>query len=324
MAALGDEFSYIQDRYSREGYLRNPEPTALARCFRRASSTYRLDEGLKARTWLQLTMTRAVIPRRIAGLGRSARGANPSSPSRSASACEAISTSRPTAWPAQPTGCTQTGTDPAGATSPTCDHPASRDRRARAVGHWRATVAAPCLARPDPRRDRRLLGRAARCLSRRGLSRATRPCGGTRRNRRAGRGGAADPLRTRLRGQSDNGDAASTGARRTPYPFELDLTVAFVGANIVPATAGLTAPDHFAIASPPATHPDIPTHRRTRWAAQLADDRSPRRSFIAAVCRCPKPSAWDGFSSRTRRRSAPSPVPESAGRGSTARCRAAR
>ncbi|MGH6905712.1 MAG: hypothetical protein ACREIR_23585, partial [Geminicoccaceae bacterium] len=42
-------------------------------------------------------------------------------------------------------------------------------------------------------------------------------------------------------------------------PFELDLTVTHVSANLVPATAGLTSLDHVAIDSPPRDHPELPT-----------------------------------------------------------------
>ena len=42
-------------------------------------------------------------------------------------------------------------------------------------------------------------------------------------------------------------------------PFELDLTVTYVSANLVPATAGLTALDHVAIDSPPPDHLELPT-----------------------------------------------------------------
>ena len=42
-------------------------------------------------------------------------------------------------------------------------------------------------------------------------------------------------------------------------PFELDLTVTHVSANLVPATAGLTSLDHVAIDSPPPDHPELPT-----------------------------------------------------------------
>jgi hypothetical protein len=55
MAALGDELSYIQDRYAREGYLETlTQRRSLAEFARLVD--YQLDEGLNARTHLHLTV----------------------------------------------------------------------------------------------------------------------------------------------------------------------------------------------------------------------------------------------------------------------------
>ena len=55
MAALGDEFSYVQDRYAREGYLETLSQRRSLAEFARLVD-YQLDEGLSPRTWLQLTV----------------------------------------------------------------------------------------------------------------------------------------------------------------------------------------------------------------------------------------------------------------------------
>ena len=55
MAALGDELSYVQDRYAREGYLETLSQRRSLAEFARLVD-YQLDEGLSPRTWLQLTV----------------------------------------------------------------------------------------------------------------------------------------------------------------------------------------------------------------------------------------------------------------------------
>jgi hypothetical protein len=58
LAALGDEFSYIQDRYSREGYL---ETASQRRSLRHLTQLvdYRIHDGLAAKTFLDLTVNAA-------------------------------------------------------------------------------------------------------------------------------------------------------------------------------------------------------------------------------------------------------------------------
>ena len=58
MAALGDELSYVQDRYAREGYLETLSQRRSLAEFARLVD-YQLDEGLSPRTWLQLTVQRS-------------------------------------------------------------------------------------------------------------------------------------------------------------------------------------------------------------------------------------------------------------------------
>ena len=67
--------------------------------------------------------------------------------------------------------------------------------------------------------------------------------------------------------------------------FELDLTATFVGANLVPATAGLTARDHFAIDSPPSTHREIPltVERAGPYVAADPSRNDPAPPHLAAL-----------------------------------------
>lgn len=58
MAALGDEFSYIQDRYAREAYLESATQRRSIRHHARLID-YAIDEGLSASTFLDLTVNEA-------------------------------------------------------------------------------------------------------------------------------------------------------------------------------------------------------------------------------------------------------------------------
>jgi hypothetical protein len=256
MAALGDEFSYIQDRYSREGYLETLSQRRSLAAFA-GLVDYQLDEGLSPRTWLQLMVDSGgvEVPAGVrawadlegmppqafeVGTGlRSYRDLPAEGLEQASYWLHALWNDMPAHVPDAAVPCLEVGARElwlAGAPLVTATLPGTPDPAAVAsfwigrkllietrpkardapVRRWAVEIDEPVIVVPDP-----LL-----------LDGSGNPTTTTRIHWRA-----EDAL-----------------------PFELDLTSTFASANLVPATAGLTVRDHVAIATPPVPpHDQIPT-----------------------------------------------------------------
>ena len=255
MAALGDEFSYIQDRYSREAYLETLSQRRSLSAFAELVD-YQLDPGLSAQTTAQLTIDSGglFVP---AGVRFWAD------------------------LEGQPPIAFEVGTGLRGYR----DIPAASLEQER----WWVNAAWNDLAVHVPNPSEPCLPLGARELWVVGepLAAATLP--GTPDADAIARfwigrtvlietrpTDQADPIRRKLVVIDEpvevvadvlcplpNGDPTVVTRlhwrAEDALPFELDQTVAFVSGNLVPATAGLTVVEHVAIDSPPPGHPTLPT-----------------------------------------------------------------
>ena len=255
MAALGDEFGYIQDRYAREGYLETLSQRRSLAEFARLVD-YQLDEGLSARMWLQLTVDAGgvTVPAgaRVwadlegqtpiafeVGTGlRSYRDIPEAGLSQATYWLHALWNDLPAHVPDPTTPCLEVGA-----------------RELWVVGEPLALATLP--GTPDPEAVPGFwIGRK--------LLIETRP---TERDapRRRQLVGIDEPVAVVQDLLVTDGTGAPLTATRLHWraddalPFELDLTVTHVSANLVPATAGVTALDHVAIDSPPPAHPELAT-----------------------------------------------------------------
>ncbi|MEO0760300.1 MAG: hypothetical protein AAFZ09_00550, partial [Pseudomonadota bacterium] len=255
MAALGDEFSYVQDRYSREAYLETLSQRRSLAAFAELVD-YQLDPGLSASTLLRFTVDAGgvEVPAGLrawadveglapiafeTGSGLRAHRDIP------AEGLEAESLWLHAAWndmavhvPDPSTPCLGVGA-----------------RELWVLGEPLAAATLP--GAPDP-------AAIARFWIGRTLLIETRPEDRSEPRRRhavvidEAVEVVTDPLCL------DEDDNPITATRlhwrgEDALPFELDQTVAFVSANLMGATAGLTVVEHLAIDSPPTTHPEIPT-----------------------------------------------------------------
>ena len=257
MAALGDEVGYIQDRYAREGYLETLSQRRSLAEFARLVD-YQLDEGLSPRTWLQLTVDVAaggVTVLAGARIWADLEGQTPiafevGTGLRGYRDIPEAGLKQETFWlhalwndleahvPDPTTPCLEAGA-----------------RELWVVGEPLALATLP--GTPDPEAVPGFwIGRK--------LLIETRPS-------------ERDAPRRRYLVEIDElveivQDLLVTDAMGAPLtvtrlhwraedalPFELDLTVTHVSANLVPATAGLSALDHVAIDSPPPKHLELPT-----------------------------------------------------------------
>ena len=112
---------------------------------------------------------------------------------------------------------------------------------------------------------------------------------------------------------TDDGGDPTTATRlhwraEDALPFELDLTVTYVSANLVPATAGPYGARSRRDRQPAIGPSGAPDHGRAR---RPATTRMPARvpSSTAAACRSAPSSVSAGCTPWTRRRSAPSRCP---------------
>lgn len=261
MAALGDEFSYVQDRYAREGYLETLSQRRSLAEFARLLD-YQLDEGLSPRTWLQLTVQEAEEDEDVgvtvlagARVWADLEGQTPiafevGNGLRSYRDIPEAGLSQETYWlhplwndlpahvpdpttPCLPVGARELWVAEEPLTVDTL--PGAPDPEA-VPGFWigrKVLIETRPTERDAPRR--------------RYLVEIDEPVVVVE-----------DPLVT-----DEDGDPI-TATRlhwraEDALPFELDLTVTHISANLVPATAGLTALDHVAIDSPPPGHPELPT-----------------------------------------------------------------
>src|SRR5690606_18911402 len=255
MAALGDEFSYVQDRYAREGYLETLSQRRSLAEFARLVD-YQLDEGLSPRTWLQLTAEAGgVMVRAGARVWADLEGQTPiafeiGNGLRSYRDIPEAGLRQETWWlhadwndlaahvPDATTPCLEVGARElwvVGEPLRLDTLPGGSDPEA-VPGFW---IGRKLLieTRPDERDAPR----------RRYLVEVDQPVQVVQDLLFTDSGG--NPLTvTRLHWRAEDA-----------LPFELDLGVAHVSANLVPATAGLTALDHVAIDSPPPDHPELPT-----------------------------------------------------------------
>jgi hypothetical protein len=255
MAALGDELGYVQDRYAREGYLETLSQRRSLAEFTRLVD-YQIDEGLSPRTWLQLTVDAGGVEVPAgARVWADLEGQTPlpfevGNGLRGYRDIPEAGLSRDTYWlharwnelrahvPDPTTPCLEVGArelwvvgEPLAADT----LPGTPDPEA-VPGFW---IGRKVLieTRPDERDAPR----------RRHLVEIDQPVEVVQDLL------VTDPLGapltvTRLHWRAEDA-----------LPFELNLTATYVSANLVPATAGLTALDHVAIDSPPADHPELPT-----------------------------------------------------------------
>lgn len=254
-AALGDELSYVQDRYAREAWLETLSQRRSLAAFAELVG-YQLDAGLSARTWLHLTVAagglqvpagarvwaelegRAPVPFETGTGLRGYRDIPAAGLSLATWWLHAAWNDLPAHVPDPSAPCLQVGA-----------------RELWVVGEPLAAATLP--GTPDPQAIAAFwIGRT--------LLVETRPADRGAPVRRHPvvvdqpveviqdplcTDGVGNPLTvTRIHWRAEDA-----------LPFELDLTAARVTANLVPATAGLTAVDHVAIDSPPAGHPGIPT-----------------------------------------------------------------
>ena len=263
LAALGDELSYVQDRYAREGYLETLSQRRSLAEFARLVD-YQLDEGLSPRTWLQLTV------REDDGSADGGRGATVTAGARVWADLEGQT---PIAYEVGNGLRGYRDIPEAGLTQETFWlHSAWNDLEAHVpdpttpcleVGARELWVKGEPLTvdtlpgTPDPQA-------VPGFWIRRKLLIETRPSerDAPRRRHLVVIDEPVEVVQDLL--VTDEFGAPITVTRlhwraEDALPFELDLTATYVSANLVPATAGLTALDHVAIDSPPADHPEIPT-----------------------------------------------------------------
>ncbi|MDO6416123.1 baseplate J/gp47 family protein [Sphingomonas sp. BIUV-7] len=255
-AALGDEFSYIQDRHSREGYLETLSQRRSLAAFA-GLVDYQLDEGLSASTYLRLTVDigGVEVPAGLrawadpegmpaiafeVGTGlRSYRDIPAEGLERATYWLHALWNDMPAHVPDPALRCLEVGA-----------------RELWLVGE--PLVAATLPGTPDPAAVTRFwIGRK--------LLIETRPVARDAPQRRlivevdAPVEVVTDPLITDINGNPINTTRIHWRAEDA-LPFELDLASTFVSANLVPAAAGLTVRDHVAIGfPPPPPHDDLPT-----------------------------------------------------------------
>jgi hypothetical protein len=256
MAALGDELGYVQDRYAREGYLETLSQRRSLAEFARLVD-YQLDEGLSGRTWLQLTVDsggvtvlagarvwadlegRTPIPFEVGNGLRGYREIPEAELRQESYWLHSLWNDLQAHVPDLTTPCLEAGARElwvAGQPPLTVDTlPDTPDPEA-VPGFWigrKVLIETQPTERDAPRR--------------RHLVEIDEPVEVVQ-----------DLLVT-------DGDGAPTMATRLHWraedalPFQLDLTSTRVSANLVPATAGLSALDHVAIDSPPPEHPELPT-----------------------------------------------------------------
>lgn len=255
MAALGDEFSYIQDSYSRESYLETLSQRGSLAAFARLVD-YQLDTGLSASTWLHLTVDTGgvLVPAgaRVwadpegeapiafeAGTGlRSYRDIPAEGLSQEAYWLHALWNDMPAHVPDASEPCLAVGA-----------------RELWILGE--PLIAAALPGTPDPEAVERFwIGRT--------LLIETRPEDRDAPVRRAlveideAVDVALDQLQTDGLGNPQTVTRIHWRAEDA-LPFELDLTATHISANLVPATAGLTVIDHVAVDSSLPGHPDLPT-----------------------------------------------------------------
>ena len=255
MAALGDELSYVQDRYAREGYLETLNQRRSLAEFARLVD-YQLDEGLSARTWLLLTVDAGgVTVPAGARVWADLEGQTPiafevGTGLRSYRDIPAAGLSQETWW------LHELWNDlPAHVPDPTTPCLEVGARELWVVGEPLALATLP--GTPDPEAVPGFwIGRK--------LLIETRPSerDAPRRRHLVEIDEAVEVVQDLL--VTDAMGAPLTVTRlhwraEDALPFELDLTVAHVSANLVPATAGLRALDHVAIDSPPSDHLDLAT-----------------------------------------------------------------
>lgn len=256
MAALGDEFSYIQDRYAREGYLETlTQRRSLAEFARLVD--YQLDEGLSACTRLHLTVDPAAGGVEVSAgarvwaapegeepvafeLGEGLRGYRDDPAEgivRDAYWVHALWNDLPAHLPDPAEPCLPLGARElwvVGEPLRVDTLPGTPDPQA-VPGFW---VGRTVLIETRPtERD---------IPVRRVLVEIDEPVEVVQDLLRLDEGGAAQTV-TRLHWREEDA-----------LRFELDLADAHVSANIVPATAGLTAESVFAVATRPAGHDDLP------------------------------------------------------------------
>lgn len=266
MAALGDEFSYVQDRYAREGYLETLSQRRSLAEFARLVD-YQLDEGLSARTWLQLTVQKVedddgpqdvgVTVLAGARVWADLEGQTPipfevGNGLRRYRDIPEAGLSQETFWlhslwngndlkahvPDPTVPCLEVGARELWVAEELLKLetlPGTPDPEA-VPGFW---IGRKVLieTRPDERD----------APQRRHLVEIDEPVEVAEDLLVTDKDG--NPLTvTRLHWRAEDA-----------LPFELDLTATYVSGNLVPATAGLTALDHVAIDSPPAGHSDLPT-----------------------------------------------------------------
>lgn len=255
MSALGDEFSYIQDRYAREGYLETLSQRRSLAAFASVVD-YQLDEGLNARTWLALRVASGGVSvpagvRAWADMeGRVPIAFEVGDGLRSYRDIPAAGLEQASYW-------LHAHWNDLNAHVPEPSRPClgADARELWVVGE--PLVAATLPGTPDAQAVPRFwIGRK--------ILIETRPTAPDEPQRRAlveidaavevaqdllSTDGLGNPLTvTRLHWRAEDA-----------LPFELNLTIAHVCANVVPATAGLTAVDHVAVDSPPAGHTEVPT-----------------------------------------------------------------
>ena len=300
LSALGDEFGYIQDRYAREGYLETLSQRRSLAEFARLVD-YQLDEGLSARTWLQLTVeSGGVTVLAGARVFADLEGQTPIAFEIGTGLCSYRDIPeaglRQASWwlhelwndlaahvPDPTTPCLEAGARElwvVGAPVVAATLPGTPDPEA-VPGFW---IGRKLLLETRPlERDAPL---------RRQLIEIDAPVEIVQDLLRTDANGVPLTI-TRLHWRAEDA-----------LPFELDLTVTHVSANLVPASAGLTALDHVGVETRPAKHPELPlTVERggPGVAGTCARAIIHRRSLPLSA-----DSGWAGCTPRTRRRSAPS------------------
>lgn len=255
MAALGDEFSYVQDRYAREAYLETQSQRRSLAAFAELVD-YQLDPGLSAGGLLQLTISAggAEIP---AGLrywaapeGRAPIAFELGSGLRGHRDIPAAGLSQESwrlhaAWngiaahvpdpsvPCLPLGARELWVVGEPLTAGTLPGAPDADAIAR---FW---IGRPLLIETRPTDPGDPVRRVTVIIDEPVEVVTDQLC-------RLPNG--APTVVTRLHWREEDA-----------LPFELDQSQAFVSANLVPATAGLTVVEHVAVSSPPAGHGAIPT-----------------------------------------------------------------
>lgn len=252
-AALGDEFSYIQDRYSREAYLETLSQRRSLSAFADLVD-YQLDPGLSARTRLHLTIDSGGVEAPAgARFWAQVEGQLPlafelGEGLRQYRDIPAAGIARETWW----VHAAWNGM-PAHVPDPTTPCLSIGARELWIVGEPLSAATLP--GAPDETAIARFwVGRT--------LLVETRPDDPAAPVRRhfVEIDDAVEVVTDPLCTDEDDNPIVATRLHwraKDALPFELDLSSTFVSANIVPATAGLTAQEHVAIDSAPATHPGI-------------------------------------------------------------------